>query len=158
MLLNAQLFVLDLDDTLFDSSGLPVNGILEGIRPFSGVVEFLEEISVPSVLVTMGHIDRQGQKVEKLGLAHFFQEVIVCDTNIKKHDAFARLLRAYTVTQPANMVVIGNRLDAEIRYGNEVGATTVLFAFGRYNSPDRVYPDKATHTVTSFAEILKLFV
>ena len=56
-----------------------------------------------------------------------------------------------------NIIVVGDRIDAEIRYGNMLGATTILLSYGKYKDlkPKDAF-EMPTYTIKKIGELQKL--
>jgi FMN phosphatase YigB (HAD superfamily) len=109
-------------------------------------------------LLTEGNLDFQGAKIDHLGIRSFFREVVIVPSGPgAKHGALASLLERGR-HPPASVVVVGNRLDREIRAGNRLGVTTVWVRRGEGSA---VLPGKDTglpdHTVNDVGELCQVF-
>lgn len=82
-------------------------------------------------LVTLGSIETQKRKVEKLKISEFFKEIAYVDVNktSSKKDSFLKIMNARS---PESLVSIGNRMDLEIREAKELGMQTILMNHGEY--------------------------
>jgi len=145
------LILFDLDDTLYDRTGQVFEdpkGIYDvsQIKAFSGVKAFLKNNNFKNVLVTKGNPEFQNKKINNLGIRDFFDEIIICPTDPDKKSCFQQAMDKFP--EDKEVVVIGNRIDSEIKYGNELGLKTVLINHGKYKNlkaqdssevPDYVY-------------------
>jgi len=152
------LVIFDLDDTLYDRTGqIPddyTDEHLEKIESFSGVKELLEIDSFSKVLVTKGDPELQLKKLELLGIKNKFDEIKITSTDEEKRKAFEGVINR--CPHPLTWV-IGNRIDSEIRYGNELGLKTIYLKHGKYKNlkaKDRFeIPD---YEIEYFIESLKI--
>src|SRR5207249_2286643 len=108
-----KLAILDLDDTLFDSSR-QLNATHDGIEHivlFPGVRELLREIKAMGIytaIVSTGDQFIQNKKVEILGLRQIVDVVYICDLPEDKLALFERCLNEFTA-QPRETLVVGDR-------------------------------------------------
>jgi len=120
-----RLYVFDLDDTV--PGAKDVLSLLEGVK----------------ILVTAGDETVQRQKIGlvgiRLGLENIFSEVHIVGKNENKEDIFRSIAKRYGereyvggITKGRHIVVVGNRIDSEIYYGNLLGFTTVRLLHGSY--------------------------
>jgi FMN phosphatase YigB (HAD superfamily) len=109
-------------------------------------------------LLTEGDSSFQSSKIDHLGIRSFFAEVVIAPRGPgSKHEALILLLERGR-HPPASVVVVGNRLDREIRAGNRLGVTTVWVRRGEGSG---VLPDERSglpdHTVNDVAELCRVF-
>ena len=109
-------------------------------------------------LLTEGDFDFQSSKIDHLGIRSFFTEVVIAPPGPdSKRDALVLLLKRGR-HPPASVVVVGNRLDREIRAGNRLGVTTVWVRRGEGSG---VIPDEGSglpdHTVHDVVELCDVF-
>ena len=119
-----------MDDTLF--SRLP-DGYSEeqmnNIKLYPHLDKFLKRRDIKKALVTKGDNIVQCQKIKNLGIRPFFNDILICSEDIEKKECFEKLLQKY----PQKIAwVIGDRIDSEIRWGNELGLNTIRFKRGKY--------------------------
>jgi FMN phosphatase YigB (HAD superfamily) len=80
------------------------------------------------LLVTSGSPEFQERKVDHLGIRDLFQMVKVLNCGGSKTSAHGRkedVIREIIKHPPGDVVVIGNRLDQEIRAGKQLGMKTI---------------------------------
>jgi FMN phosphatase YigB (HAD superfamily) len=134
--MKSRVVIFDLDDTLFvRDSSIQENEDWENItsaEPSLGVVEFLHNFSGKKMLVTKeSHPNLQNKKLELLGIRKLFDEVMICYKNKEKKELFSKIM----CENPGDEIwVVGDRIDSEIRYGNELGLKTVLLNQGKYKT------------------------
>lgn len=88
---------------------------------------FLKELSNDKFLVTTGMTFLQKAKIETLGIANDFKEIIINDRLKKtktKVDIFQELIEKYNLV-PENTYVIGDNPDSEIQAGNDLNLPTI---------------------------------
>jgi FMN phosphatase YigB (HAD superfamily) len=132
-----ELVIFDLDDTLFDTTGTLDHTYkgLPDIRLFPGVKDILKKmssLSIPKILATRGDSQMQHKKIDILGVREDFNKIVICSTDEEKHTAFTSVISDYGIKDPSLVLVVGNRIDSEIRYGNMLGCTTIHIKHGRY--------------------------
>lgn len=109
---------------------------VEDIRPFPEAVSLLRNLRSQGYLlflVTSGVHRRQERKIQMLEIAKYFDEVLINDTEIggDVEDSYIELMTRHGLT-PQEVVVVGDRIDAEIRVANHLRMTTVQIKHGRY--------------------------
>lgn len=150
------LIVFDLDDTLFHTSG-QINyenrwQDVKTISMFPGVHEFLRSFPAKKVLLTW-ETDKglQDTKINILGIRPYFDEIVVCNSNEEKKHCLAKIKKKYAAEE---IFVVGDRIDAEIQFGNELGMKTVRLKYGKYKdmTPQHKHQE-AHHTITEFSQL-----
>ncbi len=106
---------------------------LHGIVPFPETADLLAELKnhVKLCLVTTGDPSFQGKKVELLGLADYF-DIIIIDTNPSKEEKFLKILRSLNL-KPRQVLCVGDRIDNEIKSANKLGMITARLLHGKYS-------------------------
>jgi len=152
------LLIFDLDDTLFKR--LPDHYSeeqLRNIQAFEGVYELLNRKDIIKVLVTKGDSSQQQKKIHHLKISSWFDRIMFCSTDLEKKECF---LQAHHQFPHQKVYVIGDRIDSEIRWGKELGFSTIHLRQGKYK--DLLPRDQweiPDYEITSFKElatILKL--
>ena len=150
------LIVFDLDDTLYDSTGYgskEESGVLD-ISLFDGASNLLEDVRFEKILVTRGKPSLQNAKIDALNIRSYFKKIFIPPTDDEKEKYFSEI---FSVHNPRSTIVIGNRIDCELRYGKIMGAKTVLFKHGKYK---RLQPKDSfeipDHMIDSFSEFQKI--
>ena len=152
------LVIFDLDDTLYDCTGQVIKNpdgtyVHDFITLFPGVKDFLNQDHFKKILVTKGTHELQNRKLKLLNIEFLFDEIIICDTGPAKESCFKRVLEEYP--EEKQVIVLGDRIDSEIRYGNKLGLKTVLLKQGKYKnlkaSDNLEVPD---HTFESFSSFV----
>ncbi len=123
--------IFDLDDTLYQKQGIVNDDFsgMENIRPYPGAYDFLRKTTCKKILVTKGNPAIQVKKIELLGIKELFEEILICSIDEEKKGLFRQLKEKHPESE---FWVIGDRIDSEIRFGNELGMTTVLLGEGKY--------------------------
>lgn len=150
------LIIFDLDNTLFDTHAQihekNIWNDVQKITLFPGVQEFLESFSGKKILVSHETIPGlQQAKIDQLQIEKYFNEIVICSSNMQKKEIFGRIRQEFPQKE---IMVIGDRVDCDIRYGRELGLKTIWFRNGKYKDlkpkDEMEIPD---HTITSFAEV-----
>jgi FMN phosphatase YigB (HAD superfamily) len=131
-----KLVIFDLDDTLFDSSGQlkPPDVGIESIRLFAGVPETLRDLRAQGfslAIVSTGDGTLQEKKIQILGLRELVDAVHICDLPEEKQILFRRCFGDFGVL-PSETLVVGDRIDREVQWGNALGCVTAQVLQGRH--------------------------
>ncbi|MSU55139.1 MAG: hypothetical protein EXS46_01195 [Candidatus Taylorbacteria bacterium] len=128
-------FIFDLDDTLLDTTGtiLAPDFTLEKMGLLPGAKEVLALEGVRKILVSAGNEERQKEKIRLLEILSFFEEIHITPNDAGKLGVFRSVASRFHASSE-KIVVVGNRVDSEIRYGNICGFITVLLRHGKHQS------------------------
>jgi len=157
-----RLIIFDLDDTTARTTetlqGEPER--LHHLVLAPGAQEFLEWYSGRKILLTMGSKPDQENKLEVLQIRPYFHEVVVAEFEVDKVLKLFKIVRE-SLLDPAQVAVIGDRVDLEIRWGNCLGCRTVRVKLpnGKYSSREpnpAILDEKAEYTVQDFFELRQL--
>jgi putative hydrolase of the HAD superfamily len=134
-------FQLVADEFLFSKS-LKSDGIMhlseltyeDKMQPFEDY-NFVRSIPCKKFLVTTGFPKMQQSKIKQLGVQDDFEEIFIIDpgkSDITKKDIFSKILtnNKYEV---ADVLVVGDDLNSEIKAANELGIDSVLYDYKREN-------------------------
>ncbi|HEY4512274.1 MAG TPA: HAD family hydrolase [Candidatus Paceibacterota bacterium] len=150
-----KVIIFDLDDTLYDTSNrLPGKNSpnFADMKLLSGVRETLEQIKTKKILLTHGVKEIQEKKIDTLGIRGLFDEIIIVPSNTDKIPIFEKIAKEYP--DPETVMAVGDRRDAEIRYGNMQGFVTVLASGFKYkNLLPQDDSDVPVHKIKSFREL-----
>lgn len=123
------------------------------ILPFEDV-HFMKDIKANKVLVTTGFRKLQHAKIDALGLASLFEEVLIDaidDPNRKyKKGVFEELMNQQAHLNK-RVLVLGDNPLSELKAGRELGLTTIQVA--KFDQPKSEYAD---HYITHFRELRQL--
>lgn len=153
--MDIRLVVFDLDDTLLDTTSLLIpiantpefeKKIREPLPLMPGALENLQLFSQKFrlCLLTQGRTEAQKQKVESLGIAHFFSAMYFADPrkNESKGSFFHQIWQNSNL--PAEKIIsIGNRRSTDIREAKKWGMTTCLFHYGEHDNETIQVPEDA---------------
>jgi putative hydrolase of the HAD superfamily len=138
---------------------------VENIHPFPETLptlETLRKLGIKQVVATSGRPERQGQKVQSLGLDSFFT---LESGTLFFHDDLADSYKDATLetalvhlSVPADFVLsVGDKLDSEIAASNRLGMITVRLLHGRQKDRQPANPDETPdHEIASLNELLQL--
>lgn len=118
--------------------------VTEPLKP-SDDYHYIETLKGRKFIVTAGFLRKQTTKVKMLGISEHFEEVYVVDVTTStqnKKDAFKTLIEKHNLN-PANILVIGDDAESEIKFGLELGLDTFLL------DPENLHP----HAKTTFRGI-----
>jgi FMN phosphatase YigB (HAD superfamily) len=126
--------IFDLDDTLYRRFGVvdDDNSGIENIKLLPGVKDFLENTKHDLILVTKGISgvpEIQNKKIDLLGIRKYFKEIMICFSDESKRDCFEEISHKFPLQ---SLIVIGDRINSEIRFGNSLNLTTILIRSGKY--------------------------
>ncbi len=149
------LIIFDLDDTLYDCHTTFPEGKDEAkintIKPYPGVKEILQRQDRIKILVTKGEESWQRRKLAILELTPYFNEIIICATEQEKKDAFHTVRQKFPQEK---IIIVGDRIDAEIRYGNELCFITILLRRGKYKQlKAQEEMEMPTYQITDFTQL-----
>jgi FMN phosphatase YigB (HAD superfamily) len=154
-------FIIDLDDTLSNTTR-DLRGdikLIDRLTLVDGAKEFLEQHLGRCILLSTGNSQDQQKKIDILGIREYFTEIVIVPKPGDKAYRFGGLARR--LSDRSDVVVIGDRLDIEIRLGNLLGCTTVrmLLPEGKRSHIEPSAPsfEVPNFTVRDFTEVLRLF-
>ncbi len=109
---------------------------LSGIQPFPETIPTLKQLKLEKYklfLVTSGLHDRQEKKINLLGIAPFFDQVLIHDqeTDFRLEDCYKGLLKKYNLAAD-EVVVVGDRLDVELQVAKRLGMFAVQMLHGHH--------------------------
>ena len=119
------------------------------IQPFGDYPE-IKNIPGDRFLVTTGFRKLQASKIRGMGIEPDFKEVRVVDPSTSektKKDIFADIMARHGY-RPAEVLVIGDDPESEIKAARELGIDTVL-----YDKENRHPNAIATHKISDFKEL-----
>lgn len=134
------------------------SGEVGDIKPFPDAVSLLRNLRAQGYLlflVTSGVHLRQERKVQMLGLGPYLDETLINDSEIGGNldECYIELMTRHGLT-PQECMVVGDRIDAEIRTANYLRMTTVRMRHGRYATlePKNEF-EKPAYTITRLGEL-----
>ncbi|MFH1359114.1 MAG: uridine diphosphate-N-acetylglucosamine-binding protein YvcK [archaeon] len=124
---------------------------------FPGVIEVLNKLknNYKLFLLTQGEQSQQVRKINALGIESFFDEIFFAPVE-KKEETFEQIRELEF--KPEEMLIVGDRIDKEIKLGNLSGMKTVKFNFGKYSllkpQSDLEKPDFVINNLNEIFEVI----
>ncbi|MCD6523544.1 MAG: TIGR02253 family HAD-type hydrolase [Thermococcus sp.] len=118
----------------------------------------LQRVGYRLGIITDGDPIKQWEKILRLDLDPYFEEVFISDyLGVKKPHPkiFEKALRKMKV-EPHEAVMVGDRLYSDIYGAKQVGMQTIWFRYGKYANRELDYLDYADFTVDSLEEVPKI--
>ncbi|MBI4147032.1 HAD hydrolase-like protein [Candidatus Woesearchaeota archaeon] len=150
------LIVFDLDDTLYDCSGQMKEATkwqdARCIVPFPGVIDFLGSFPARKILLSREtDAGLQDVKIDALRIRTYFDKIYFCRRNEEKKNLLGKIQQEYS---SEDIWVVGDRIDSEIQYGNELRMKTVRLRHGKYSQlePQNDY-QKPHGNITQFSDL-----
>lgn len=150
------LIVFDLDDTLYDCSGQVKHETrwqdAKRIAPFPGALDVLSSHPAKKILLSREtDTGLQDVKIDALGIRDYFVKIYLCQRSEEKKTFLEKIQQEYS---SEDIWVVGDRIDSEIQYGNELGMKTVRLCYGKYKAMEPQHKlQKAHHTITEFSQL-----
>lgn len=132
---------------------------VSGITLFPGARQMLQRLKkkYPLVLISTGIEELQHRKIKELGIEDFFDFICITDGKTStKSSCLRQALEMYHFS-PSQICVVGDRIDSEIRYGNELGMVTVQLVHGKYSvlTPKDKF-EKPQYQIKNITDVEKL--
>ncbi len=127
------------------------------IELFPGAEDLLNELSLryTTGLITFGNQEVQNRKIEFLGLNKIFKHIIISPED--KYTSFVNMINLLGIKQN-RILVVGDRIDSELKVGKKLGMQTVRLLKGKYKglSPQNSFetPDYVINRIQDLREIL----
>ena len=139
--------IFDLDDTLYSKTEqLGDDYSFEDIDNINIPIEeidYLKDLSEKNnmYIVTKGDETLQRRKIEVLGLEDIFtkENIHIVPLKEDKKEIFKEITKD---TPGIKTYVIGDRIDSEIQYGNEMGLETIRIMKGKYSEMTPQIPEQ----------------
>ena len=110
-------------------------------------------------LVTAGDPKTQEMKIQHTKISPYFQQIFFVNVMMNEtKDTILRLITVIEAHEAQKFLVIGDRLDKEIRAGQKLGLSTChmhVHEYGKYQSPD-LRPDFIVKSLQDFTRVCKL--
>lgn len=143
-ILNIRSVIFDWKGTLYDSTKWE---LFDGALP---LLDFFHERGIPLVLIGKGGDDMH-REVDRLGVKKYFSTVLFREGE-KDVEQFSSFIDSES---PAATLCVGDRVQSEIRVGNQLGATTLWVRQGKFVDQEPSLPEeKPNFTVSSLRECL----
>ena len=154
------LIVFDLDDTLYDRTSQVKEETqwqdAGKIMSFPGVLDFLKTSSARKMLLTKCSTPGlQEKKIAALSIRPYFENIFICRSDAEKKEQLELIKKNFPQEE---IWVIGDRRDAEIRFGNELGMKTILLCSGHYKDLlPKDHLEQADYEIDEFSELREVF-
>jgi len=140
--------IFDLDGTLFDPHDLR--------RPYPEVGEIIRTLTHSHTLslLTVGTPSVQWEKLKACNLIGCFKAIVIISKPEDKKNAIEALASVYKTESPRSTIVIGDRIDLEVAYANELGYTSVRIWRGKHAAMvPTTRLERPKHTIKSLVEL-----
>ncbi|MBW2999209.1 HAD-IA family hydrolase [Candidatus Woesearchaeota archaeon] len=130
----------------------------DDVKLFPDTIPTLEELKqkgLKLVLVSHGRKERQNMKIDVLGIRQYFDFVFI-DGNNEKGKYFSEAMEKLNLN-PDEIIVVGDKITAEIKEANSLGITTVRMLHGRRSKlkpADKL--ETADYEIKNIKEVLEL--
>ncbi|WP_456368154.1 TIGR02253 family HAD-type hydrolase [Thermococcus sp.] len=131
---------------------------LRSVRGARRVLLELKRDGYKLAIVTDGDPIKQWEKILRLGLDEYFDQVFISDyLGVKKPHPkiYLKALKKLDV-KPEEAVMVGDRLYSDIFGAKSVGMNTIWFRYGKYSNRELDYLDYADFVVNTLEEIPKI--
>jgi putative hydrolase of the HAD superfamily len=107
---------------------------IENLRCFPGTRDVLDELNgkFKLVLLTQGNPEQQQKKIDMLDIREYFDFAFTPEDEGKR-EALKDALEVLELN-PNEILVVGDRIDVEIAFGNDMGMKTVRLLKGKYRN------------------------
>lgn len=124
------------------------------MQPFADYA-YISALPLVKFLVTTGFTRLQLSKIKMLGIGQDFKSIHIVDPEVSrqtKKDVFAEIMAEHGY-QPADLLVIGDDPQSEIKAATALGIDSFLF------DPENRYPDAiATHRADNLKQVLTILI
>ena len=136
---------------------------IKNLKPFQGVHQMLARLrkKYKLGLVTFGGFERQNKKIETLKLRKLFHFIGIdqySKLELTKRECFEDFLKKLNL-KAGTVICIGDKIENEIKIGNNLGMTTVRVLHGRYGNTkprdDDEIPDYTVKKVTDVERLIR---
>lgn len=121
------------------------------IHLFDDALVTLNQLEGIKYLVTTGYEKLQNSKIEWLNIRHLFLEVYIDDIGAKERIHKVGYFKKIQCLHNAEIIIIGDNLESEIKAGNVLGLTTVYF-----NKHNTDKSSISTYTIHSLSELINI--
>lgn len=121
------------------------------------VLERLKE-NYKLILISQGNLENQNKRIDVLRIRDYFDEIVLCESGKKKR-GFEKIFDDLKL-KADQILVVGDRIDGEIKIGNELGMQTCKIMKGKYKILKPKFeieePDYVINTLRELYGILNL--
>lgn len=154
--------IWDLDSTIFDThlQLIHADGTFDHVDDIQLYPDALTALTIKGVAHVMvsyakHSVDIQNKKIDILGIRDFFDEIHIVSTDGTKIETMRDIKQCFK----GPFYVVGDKINDEIRYGNQLGMTTILCPRGEHMklAPQDDYekPDYVIQDLTELKNIVK---
>lgn len=152
-------WIVDLDDTLVnttrDMRGAPDR--VDRLTFVDGALAFLNAYASRITILSVGDAMLQMRKLEAVGLKNLVRRVVIVPTDDLKVAMLEALVDDLRTGSGGEIIVLGDRIDLEIRAAKRLGCRTVRMRLpdGKYRDHEPASPEEEPdHTVSDFFALL----
>lgn len=132
---------------------------LAALEPYAGVADVLGRIrraGVPLAVVSDADALHATARLERCGLARFFEVVVTPDVTGERKPAAANFLYALDRlgASPASAMMVGDSLRRDIEPANRLGLLSVHAAYGDWNPGYDCTPDHRLDAITALPPLV----
>lgn len=130
---------------------------VETISPYPDTLQALDELKALGctlILLTVGRPSRQQNKIDRLGIAPYFDRII--NEGPPSHDYWINEVIEEFGLAPEEIAIVGDRTQDEIRSGNALGLTTVWLKRGRFGEIEPGEGDRPDYTIGFISQLSTL--
>jgi len=135
------------------------NSDFDELKIYPDTKEVLEKLkgNYKLVLITQGAVEQQNRKIDVLGIRDYFDFVFISDIGKKRED-FEQVLKILGLNED-EILVVGDRIETEIKIGNELGMSTIRLLKGKYKFLEPKSEDeKSDFEIESLNEIYNVII
>jgi len=133
--------------------------VVEDIKLFPDVLSTLNALKdIKHIIITTGKRTRQELKIQKLGIKDKFDYILIneLEDGLSKENCFKLIMEKFSL-KPNQIIVVGDRIQSEIKVGNQLKMNTIQLLHGRYKDlipkNDLEEPD---YKIKSISELINL--
>jgi len=135
-----------------------INADIDEFEIFPDTIDVLNKLKglgIKMALISGGSEKYQNKKIDFSKIRNYFDFIYISKVNEKK-EFFDKVIKDFDV-DPIVIMDVGNRIDSEIKIGNELDMITVRMLKGKYRflSP-REDNEKADYEINNLTEILEI--
>ncbi len=133
------------------------NPDFEELVIYSDTKEVLEKLkgNYKLILISQGNFESQNRRIDILGIRDYFDEILLSNHGMKKEN-FEKILNK-SGFKPNQILVVGDRIDNEIKIGNELGMKTCRIMKGKYKILNpKIKIEESEYNINSLRGLYKI--
>ncbi|MEK6914827.1 MAG: uridine diphosphate-N-acetylglucosamine-binding protein YvcK [Nanoarchaeota archaeon] len=133
------------------------NPDFEELVIYSDTKEVLEKLkgNYKLILISQGNFESQNKRIDILGIRDYFDEILLSNHGMKKEN-FEKILNK-SGFKPNQILVVGDRIDNEIKIGNELGMKTCRIMKGKYKILNpKIKIEESEYNINSLRGLYKI--